>query len=51
MSVRLPYVILLVLLVVVTSPLWILAVLNALILGLGVLVWGIVIISESLGAW
>ena len=51
MSVRLPYVILLVLLVVVTSPLWIMPFLKVVILGLGAAVWITVIIFESLGAW
>ena len=51
MSVRLPHVILLVLLVVVTSPLWIMPFLKLAILGLGALVWITVILFESLGAW
>jgi hypothetical protein len=51
MSVRLPHVILLVILIVATSPLWIMPFLKVVILGLGALVWIAVIISESLGAW
>ena len=50
MSVRLPYAILLVLLVIVSSPLWIIPFLQVLILGLGELVWITVMIFESLGA-
>jgi hypothetical protein len=51
MSVRLPYVFLFVLLVVVTSPFWIMPFLKVVILGLGALVWITVLIFESLGAW
>ena len=51
MTMRLPFVMPLVLLIVASSPLWIMPLLKVMILGMGAVVWIIVLLSESLGAW